>query len=41
MLKWLMRRGLAAFERQWNYDASYMHEMIEPDPRAAWMFQRA
>jgi len=36
-----MRRGLKAFERQWNYDASYMHEMIEADPRAAWMFQRA
>lgn len=41
MVKWLMRRGLAAFERQWNYDAGYMHEMIEADPRAAWMFQRA
>lgn len=41
MVKWLMRRGLAAFERQWNYDARYMHEMIEADPRAAWMFQRA
>jgi hypothetical protein len=41
MLKWLMRRGVAAFERQWNYDASYVHEMIEADPRAAWMFQRA
>jgi len=40
MLKWLMRR-VAAFERQWNYDASYVHEMIEADPRAAWMFQRA
>jgi hypothetical protein len=35
MVKWLMRRGLAAFERQWNYDATYVHEMIEPDPRAA------
>ena len=41
MVRWLMRRGLAAFERQWNYDASYVHEMIEADPRAAWMFQRA
>jgi hypothetical protein len=36
-----MRRGLAAFERQWNYDASYVHEIVEVDPRAAWMFQRA
>ena len=33
--------GIAAFERQWNYDASYVHEMIEADPRAAWMFSRA
>lgn len=41
MLKWLMHRGIAAFERQWSYDASYVHEMIEADPRAAWMFQRA
>jgi hypothetical protein len=41
MLKWLLRRGVASFERQWNYDASYLHEMIDVDPRAAWMFQRA
>ena len=41
MVKWLMRRGIAAFERQWNYDASYLHEIIEVSPRAAWMFSRA
>jgi hypothetical protein len=41
MFKWLMHRATAAFERQWNYDASYVHEIIEADPRAAWMFQRA
>ena len=41
MVKWLMRRGIAAFERQWNYDASYVHEIIEASPRAAWMFSRA
>jgi hypothetical protein len=41
MLKWLMKRGTAAFERQWNYDAGYLHEIIEASPRAAWMFQRA
>ena len=41
MFKWLMHRGTAAFERQWNYDASYVHELIDIDPRAAWMFQRA
>jgi hypothetical protein len=36
-----MRRGIAAFERQWDYDASYVHEIIEASPRAAWMFSRA
>ena len=41
MVKWLMQRGIAAFERQWNYDASYVHEIIEASPRAAWMFSRA
>jgi hypothetical protein len=41
MLKWLMKRGVAAFERQWHYDASYVHELIDLSPRAAWMFSRA
>ena len=41
MLKWLMRRGVAAFERQWQYDAGYLHEIIEASPRAAWRFSRA
>lgn len=41
MLKWLMRRGVRMFERQWNYDAAYLHEMIDADPRAAWKFVRA
>lgn len=41
MLKWLMHRGVAAFERQWQYDATYMHDLIDSDPRAAWAFQRA
>lgn len=41
MLKWLLHRGIGRFERQWKYDASYVHEMIDIDPRAAWMFQKA
>jgi hypothetical protein len=36
-----MKRGVAAFERQWNYDASYLREMIDVSPRAAWLFSRA
>jgi hypothetical protein len=34
MLKWLLRRQIAAFERAWNYDTGYMREIIEADPRA-------
>ena len=41
MLKWFMRRGIAAFERKWGYDASYVHEIIDASPKAAWMFSRA
>ena len=41
MVKWLMRRAITAFERQWNYDARYLHEISEASPRAAWMFSRA
>jgi len=29
MLKWLIRRGISAFERRWGYDATYMHEVAE------------
>ena len=38
MIKWFLRRQIAAFERTWNYDASYIHEMIDADPRAAMAF---
>ena len=41
MLKWLMHRLVAAFERQWQYDAAFMHDLIDTDPRAAWAFRRA
>ena len=41
MLRWLFRRSISAFERQWNYDASYLREMIEVSPRAAWRFMNA
>ena len=29
-----------AFERTWSYDASYIHELIDADPRAAMAFSR-
>jgi hypothetical protein len=38
MLRWFLRRQIAAFERTWNYDASYMHEVIDVDPRAMLAF---
>jgi hypothetical protein len=41
MVKWLMKRWITAFEREWHYDASYLHEIVEASPRAAWMFTRA
>jgi hypothetical protein len=41
MLRWLLRRMAEGFERKWNYDASYLKEIIDISPRAAWMFARA
>ena len=41
MLRWLLRRMAVSFERKWNYDASYLKEIIDISPRAAWMFARA
>jgi hypothetical protein len=38
MLKWFLRRQIATFERTWNYDASYIREMIDADPRAMMVF---
>lgn len=38
MIRWFFRRRIAAFERTWNYDASYIHELIDADPRAFMAF---
>ena len=38
MLKRFLRWRTAAFERAWNYDAGYLHELIETDPRAFMAF---
>lgn len=40
MLGWLINRRLAAFERTFGYDASYMREVYEVSPRAFWKFSR-
>jgi hypothetical protein len=34
MLRWFLRRQVAAFERTWNYDASYLRALIDADPKA-------
>jgi len=41
MLKWLIRRKLAKFERERGYDASYMKEMLDADFGAFVKFGRA
>jgi alkylhydroperoxidase family enzyme len=40
MLKWLMRRRIAAFERAYGYDASYAREILDASPRGFWVFGR-
>lgn len=40
MIKWALRKAIGKFEREFNYDAGYMHDMIDASPRAAWLFSR-
>ncbi|HVY56846.1 MAG TPA: hypothetical protein VHA77_03260 [Xanthobacteraceae bacterium] len=35
MLKWLLKRRIAAFERTYNYDASYVRDILDADVSAA------
>jgi hypothetical protein len=41
MMRWLLRRWIAGFERTWNYDASYIRELIDADSRALIAFSKA
>jgi hypothetical protein len=41
MMKWLLHRRVAAFEREHGYDASYMHEVLDTDLGAFLKFARA
>jgi hypothetical protein len=34
MIKWLLRRRLAAFERSFSYDVSYARDILDASPRA-------
>ncbi len=40
MLKWLIRRQLAAFERAYDYDTNYVRDILDADARAALRFAR-
>ncbi len=40
MLTWLIHRRLRAFERRFDYDASYMHELLDIDRKAFFAFAR-
>ena len=40
MIRWALRKAIDKFERQWGYDATYMRDMIDASPRAAWLFSR-
>jgi hypothetical protein len=40
MFRWALLEGIDKFERNWNYDAGYIRDMIDASPRAAWLFSR-
>jgi len=40
MVRWALRKGIDKFEREWNYDTSYIRDMIDASPRAAWLVSR-
>ena len=41
MVKWLLRWTIQSFERKWNYDASYLKEIVDVSPVAALKFSLA
>lgn len=40
MLKWLIRRRVAAFEQAYGYDSSYVYDMLDVSLRASLVFNR-
>jgi hypothetical protein len=36
----MLRKAIDKFERDWHYDASYVRDLIDASPRAAWLFSR-
>jgi hypothetical protein len=41
MLRWLMRRKIAAFERAFDHDMGYVRDLVDADPRAARLYGQA
>src|SRR5215471_4454087 len=40
MIKWFLRRWIDKFERMWGYDASYLRDVLDADPRALLAFSK-
>jgi Family of unknown function (DUF6223) len=40
MIRRALRRAIDKLERDWNYDAGYLRDMIDVSPRSAWRFSR-
>jgi hypothetical protein len=40
MISWFLRRWIDKFERTWNYDASYLRDVLDADPRALMAFSK-
>ena len=40
MLNWLLHRRITAFEKAFDYDMGYVHEMLETSRPAFWRFHR-
>jgi hypothetical protein len=38
MMKWFLRRWIDKFERTWSYDAGYLRDILDADPRALQAF---
>ena len=38
MIRSLLHRYLSGFERRYDYDATYLHELADISPRAFWRF---
>ncbi len=40
MIKWALCKAIDKVERDWDYDTSYIRNIIDASPRAAWLFFR-